>query len=187
MTARAPSLKALANAYGANLGRALVEGESCEFTHRFARADLALLREAIDDYFGRAPQFPTLPGLYATYSRLLATSRGNGDSDGAADERARAWLSTDAPRFMGYDWQGNETEPQTAAETKRLMCVAHTEALCVTQSPPPSWGDERMAEIVRVKDARHSLALSGWVYVGRPATKRAQLFFRPDGAWEART
>lgn len=64
------SLKAMLNSYQANLGRALVEGEADEFGHAFVKADLEILRRAIDAYFAGNPAFAKLPGLRAVYATL---------------------------------------------------------------------------------------------------------------------
>ena len=66
------TLKTLLTAYGANLGRALVDGEGAEFGRKFGGADLGILRAALDAYFFPPPPFPTLPGLHGTYQRLVS-------------------------------------------------------------------------------------------------------------------
>lgn len=62
-------------AYTANLGREAVKGEAAEFVRAFQDADPALLRRAIDEFFGGNPAFPRLPGLRAVYDRVAEETR----------------------------------------------------------------------------------------------------------------
>lgn len=71
MNATQPTMKSCWTGYLANLGRAAVDGEAAEFAHAFDGVDPVLLRRALDAYFGANPEFSKIPGLRATYSRVV--------------------------------------------------------------------------------------------------------------------
>lgn len=178
-----PTIKALFAAWGANIGRATVDGEAAEFNYRFASADLLALREALDGYFARAPQFPTIPGLWSEYRSLAATRTvAKGDRDEEA--RCQEWLKTTSPGSMGFQFQGNEAEHPPASRAKLLMVEHHTRL--VDMAPFPRFWGARPDDLAAIRERREALERAGWAFVGRPTTRgRDELFFEPDGGWSA--